>query len=37
MEKKVAELTLAQKLDQYGGLIALLVCVGAVICLLANR
>lgn len=37
MEKKAAELSLAQKLDQYGGVIALVVCLGAVICLLMNR
>ena len=37
MEKKVAEPTLLQKLDQYGGMIALVVCLAAVICLLAKH
>lgn len=37
MEKKVAAPSLTQKLDQYGGLIALAVCLAAVIILLVNR
>lgn len=37
MEKKVAQPSLVQRIDQYGGLIALAVCVIAVILLLTNR
>lgn len=37
MDKKVAQPSLAQRLDQHGGLIALVVCVVAVILLLTNR
>jgi hypothetical protein len=37
MEKKAAPQSLAQRLDQYGGMIALAVCLIAVILLLTNR
>jgi hypothetical protein len=37
MEKKVAQPSIMQRLDQHGGIIALVVLMTAVIVLLANR